>query len=197
MNILTDRLPDKDKFGRAIRTDFRYWIAFLACISDESLPQDMRVVKALELVYREIENERIGEHICGALEFIRGWHEAKEQVKENSNAVVDFEHDQHLIYAAFLQDYGIDLTRANMHYYLFMSLLFSVSQNTRFGEALYYRSVKIAPGCDKHTRKQIQEGKKIYAIKKAKVFDDLSEEEFLKEVKEQTKKLQKAAPPPA
>ena len=191
MNILFNKLPNKDKYGNAIHTSFKRWIAFLVCLDDKSLPETLRAKFALQSVYPKLDDQNIPKYLDGALDFVSRWNGNIKPAPNNSNPapVVDFTIDQHSIYSSFLKDYSIDLQASNMHFYQFMSLLFSLSQDTKFGEALYYRSVKISSDCDKYTRKQIQNAKMFYSLNKTSSIENIPEDQFIKEVKEQARRL--------
>ena len=56
----------------------------------------------------------------------------------------DFEKDAELIYAGFVQQYGIDLQTENMHWWKFMILLENLGSDTRLNRVIEYRTIDTA-----------------------------------------------------
>ncbi len=82
--------------------------------------------------------------------------------------VVDFELDGEYIYAAFLQDYGIDLIeqQGKLHWRKFLALFQGLSEDTRIKQIMQIRSMK-EPQPTKYNQEQIQkirELKSYYAL---------------------------------
>lgn len=59
----------------------------------------------------------------------------------NDKQPFDFEKDADLIYAGFMQQYGIDLQADNMHWWKFMILLENLGSNTRLNKVMEYRTI--------------------------------------------------------
>lgn len=59
----------------------------------------------------------------------------------NDKQPFDFEEDADLIYAGFMQQYGIDLQESNMHWWKFMILLENLGSGTRLQKVMEYRTV--------------------------------------------------------
>ena len=58
--------------------------------------------------------------------------------------IYSFEHDAPYIYAAFLEQYGIDLTQENnLHWWRFKAMFDSLSEKTQFVKIMGYRSMTI------------------------------------------------------
>lgn len=82
--------------------------------------------------------------------------------------VVDFELDGEYIYAAFLQDYGMDLIeqQGKLHWKKFLALFQGLSEDTRIKQIMQIRSMK-EPQPTKYNQEQIQkirELKSYYAL---------------------------------
>lgn len=58
----------------------------------------------------------------------------------NSNKPFDFKEDAELIYAGFIQQYGIDLQEIDMHWWKFMILLENLGAETRLSKVMEYRT---------------------------------------------------------
>ena len=59
----------------------------------------------------------------------------------NDKQPFDFEKDAELIYAGFVQQYGIDLQTENMHWWKFMILLENLGSDTRLNRVIEYRTI--------------------------------------------------------
>lgn len=64
--------------------------------------------------------------------------------------IFSFNYDQDLIYAAFLEQYNIDLLNCSMHWAIFNTLLSGLSENTRLCKLM---SIRAYDGDDKEMRK--------------------------------------------
>lgn len=77
-----------------------------------------------------------------------------EPKKADGPKAFDFIQDAPLIYAAFLQAYGIDLFEQRIHWWKFISLLNALPSDTRFVEVVNIRT-KPLPKPTKHNQKEI------------------------------------------
>ncbi|MCG4501247.1 bacteriophage Gp15 family protein [[Ruminococcus] torques] len=59
----------------------------------------------------------------------------------NDKQPFDFEEDADLIYAGFMQQYGIDLQESDMHWWKFMILLENLGNGTRLQKVMEYRTI--------------------------------------------------------
>lgn len=59
----------------------------------------------------------------------------------NDKQPFDFEGDADLIYAGFMQQYGIDLQESDMHWWKFMILLENLENDTRLQKVMEYRTI--------------------------------------------------------
>lgn len=76
--------------------------------------------------------------------------------------------DAPYVYAAFMDQYGIDLTSVTfMHWWKFMALFESLGDETKMSKIMYYRQASTS-GMSKERRAFINEMKKIYKIKVTK-----------------------------
>lgn len=90
------------------------------------------------------------------------------QASSGKPRVVDFELDGEYIYAAFLQDYGIDLIeqQGKLHWKKFLALFQGLSDDTRIKQIMQIRGMDL-PKPNKHNQDQIQkilELKSYYAL---------------------------------
>ena len=109
-----------DGIKHKINTDFRIWIEISDIMSDKGISDRERLTKSLLLCYGTIPNKP-AEALERMLWFFRGGNEIKpkKNQEKNQKAVYSFKYDADYIYAAFLQQYGIDITDASLHWWRF------------------------------------------------------------------------------
>ena len=182
MNLLVNRLPTTDKFGRTVRTNFRYWINFLRALSDDEIEPDSRLLYALTCVYvDEIDVSAFAEYRDGAFWFLNGGKDPDgEQSGGSSAPILDYDIDQLAIYSSFMSYYHINLTRAKLHWFEFRALMYTLPQETPAGALMYYRGKEITTDMPEWEKKQVQRMKRLCRIRKKSDDDWLSEEDFIK-----------------
>lgn len=131
---LTEPLPNVLEInGReySIETDFKKWMKFEIAVSKRQKQIDIRFLFANEYpAYCKVDD---------LLKFSRPQKELPRPMHGSSDVeVIDFEIDANLIYAAFLQQYGIDLLTAEMHWHVFLALIDGLT-GTRLDEVMAYR----------------------------------------------------------
>ena len=131
-----------------IHTDYREWIRFECLISDADVPESLKTVMALRMIFAD----NIPDDILGAAAFMTWFYRcgkpAPRRADDNNASletrrVYDFEYDSEYIYAAFLEQYGIDLTKADLHWWKFRALFMGL-HDCRFTEIMGYRGAEIS-----------------------------------------------------
>ena len=183
-NMLTEKLPNKYK-GYLINTDFRVGIKISLALDDWQLGDEERVLTALSLLYGEGIPDDMNIALDGLRWFLTCGKEAdkasysdiddvdnaKESVNVKGDDIsFDFEVDASNIYAAFLKNYNIDLTKTDMHWFQFIAL-FSNLKNTSLNDMMYYRTIDLSQykGEQKAEMKALKERYKIHKITKQQV----------------------------
>ena len=183
-NMLTEKLPNKYK-GYHINTDFRCGIKISLALDDWQLGDEERVLTALSLLYGEGIPDDMNVALDGLRWFLTCGKEAdkasysdiddvdnaKESVNVKGDDIsFDFEVDASNIYAAFLKNYNIDLTKTDMHWFQFIAL-FSNLKNTSLNDMMYYRTIDLSQykGEQKAEMKALKERYKIHKITKQQV----------------------------
>ena len=164
MNLLIHKLPQTDKYGVKIETSFRNWINFELAMNDKTIQESERILYGLSSVYdeKEITEKTIKERIDGAFDFLNGWHTQTNETASTGEKVLDFEIDAPQIYASFLMQYGINLTKAKMHWYEFMPLLINLGQETPMGYIMHIRGCKVEG--TKEQKEWIRKQKRLYRL---------------------------------
>ena len=116
------KLPQAIKVGGSfykIHTDYKYFLRFRELVKDKDAP-----IKTFDFMYiNEIPPSRL-EGIRALCEFMNPPRELPRRTgDESSEIVLDYDADAPYIYAAFMEQYGIDLINARLHWYKFIALL--------------------------------------------------------------------------
>ena len=108
---------------------------------------------------------------------------AKEQTEQKNNhtkskMIFDFTYDAEMIFSAFMQQYKIDLTTAQMHWWKFKALFSGLSDETQFIKAVQYRGMDLSKIKDKEQKKFYKSMKKLYKLPD-KRCDEQKEMDFI------------------
>lgn len=139
-----------------INTGHRAGIAFTAVLEDSSLSDEDKLSRALNIYYhdRDVTRHDPRALITGALTFY-GYDPSEHYGKTKSalskgggtscksKQLISYIKDDALIYAAFLQQYGIDLADGELHWHKFRALLDGLTEDTQLVKVMRYRSVKL------------------------------------------------------
>lgn len=166
MSILTKSLPSVLVISGKeypINTDFRVWLKFSEIINDRSRTKTSKANSLVMLVFGEIPENAV-DCLRGAELFFAGEPEEKAGPGGRKKRTFDFSQDAELIYAAFYQQYGIDLCSADLHWWQFRALFEGLGSTTQFIKVLEYRSMEIDKIEDKKMRAFYAKMKKQYAL---------------------------------
>lgn len=170
-NILLDILPetvDIDGIEYRINSDFRISILFELLMQDDELGKRQKLVQGLQLYYPEIPHnvtmavdKMIWFYRCGKETGNGGHGSGSGRAKQ----IYSFEYDDDYIYAAFLEQYGIDLQDIKeLHWWKFRALFRGLSEDTEFVKIMGYRSVKITSEMSKEQREFYKKMQSIHAL---------------------------------
>ena len=133
MNILTDVLPESiDISGKIyqINADFRTCLKVCMAQEDETLTNFEKSQIVLSLLYPVCPAD-----VQTALEKASWFLNSGETAKESTGYVprlYSFSKDANLIFAAFRQTHGIDLQKADLHWWEFLALFMDLGADTTF-----------------------------------------------------------------
>lgn len=170
-NILLDILPetvDIDGIEYRINSDFRISILFELLMQDDEVGKRQKLIQGLKLYYPEIPHnvtmavdKMIWFYRCGKETESGGHGSGSGRAKQ----IYSFEHDDDYIYAAFLEQYGIDLQDVEeLHWWKFRALFRGLSEDTEFVKIMGYRSVKITSKMSKEQREFYKKMQSIHAL---------------------------------
>lgn len=178
-NILLDPLP-KEWHGYHINSDFRIGIQITQCLEDKELSDLERRITASSLLFPDNgQRPDLEEAMEGINWFLNEFNHDRHSKKASGIKAMDFDTDQWRIYAAFKSQYGINLNRVSMHWFVFMGLLYNLDE-CNFTRVIDIRQKKITSKMPKEEKQSIIEAKKIYALGGVEV--PLTQEEKEREV---------------
>ena len=168
MSILTQKLPDSIVVnGEAypIRTDFRVWLQFTELMLS-ARPAAEKTVQMLVLLFEALPCD-----FCATWEAVLAFYAGCDREQKKGGAeraaakrIYDFEADGAYIYAAFLQQYHIDLQTAALHWWSFRALFHALGEETQFVKIMGYRSMDVSKIKNKEQREMYAKLKKQYAL---------------------------------
>ena len=131
-----------------INPDFRTVLRCYEIQGDKAELSQEELLKILLLFYKK-QRMFTEEHVnkmywffsCGREKGIRRFPRKAAGIKVKQ--AFDFETDASLIYAGFIQQYGIDLQREDMHWWKFMILLENLGSNTKLSKIMEYRTIDV------------------------------------------------------
>lgn len=175
MSLLTAALPKTVRVrGRsfAVQTDFRAILALYETLEDDAQSEASRALSALRRFY----GDSLPRDLAAAATAMRGFLAPQLCDEENEGAAADakrsarapdfsFVTDAPYIYAAFLEQYGMDLLEvAYLHWHAFLALFAALSQGTRFGEIRAARAAVITADMSPAQKEYLREMKKRFAL---------------------------------
>ncbi|MBR2916391.1 MAG: hypothetical protein IKC07_02160 [Clostridia bacterium] len=148
-----------------IRTDFRIWIKISEIFSNMDLHPADKIIKIFSLIFTtDALPSSIDDAIKSIGEFLSPFSSMEEEKGERGGkASFSFSHDGGLIYAAFLSQYGIDLTSAHLHWWRFLALLFSL-EDCKFTEIVKIRALDLSAIKDTNQKRFIRKLKRLYRL---------------------------------
>lgn len=180
MSILTETLPDSvivDGCDVKINTDFKVWLNFSEMLNSNKLRTE-DIVKIFTLIFPALP-KTFNNGIEAILKFYshsnKKTYENKSESTSNKN-LFNFDYDADLIFSAFMQQYKIDLTTVNMHWWKFLALFGCLSEDTQFIKVIQYRGMDLNKIRDKEMLKHYKKMKQLYKLpdnrnEKQKEFD--------------------------
>ena len=164
MTIFSKALPDGYiRHGREykMRTDFKVWLKVEGLASDNDIASDMKFSAELKLIFPVTPpaDERLIQFIGW---FLRCGEEPKE-IRAGGIRAYSSEHDEGYIFAAFMQQYHIDLSETDMHWWKYQALFRSL-RDTKFTDIAGWRSADIDNDMPKSRREFLTEMQEYYAL---------------------------------
>lgn len=178
MNVLMDDLPYTVIVANVrlpINTDYRTGILFEQTLNDPVMPEDEKLITILQLYYGDAffslldDMDTVQEALNGIMWFYRCGADETENSKTDSESSgkeppFSYEHDAGYIHAAFVEAYGIDLTKDRLHWWQFRALFLGLPETVLFCKIMGYRTMEILAKMPKAQKRFYQRMKEIYKI---------------------------------
>jgi len=165
IDLTLKSLPDAVTVGGRdffIKTDFRTWLNFEKTLKEDGI-QSVKLNDILQDFSPVPTNEEINEFIDKIFEFFESKNVCPKDYGGGGESVLDYQIDGDYIYAAFVEQYGIDLCDIEyLHWHKFLALVRSISDDTMLGKIMSYRGYKNSG--NKSYEKQMKELKAIWAL---------------------------------
>ncbi len=181
MNILLDGyngLPEEVRIGGTlypINSDFHYSIMFEILMQDNDVPDNQKLAKAARIYFpiiphdaEEAVDKMLWFYTCGREESAQ---KKRINARRSKTRAYSFDYDDEYIYAAFMAQYGIDLTETSMHWWKFRALFRSLTDANEFVKIQEYRTVEIKEGMSKDQKDFYKRMKRIHALPVSKTED--------------------------
>jgi len=151
-NYLLDELPT-EILGCPIRTGHRDILALMERIEDIKEPREKALALLQGLFVKEIPNDEtlFEKHINPFLEGGK-YHRYKEEGKQT----LSWYQDSQEIFSSFYQTYNIDLTKVNLHWYVFCALFAGLPAETPIKKLMELRGWKPSKNDSKEYREEMR-----------------------------------------
>lgn len=136
--ISQEELPTRiiaDDLEIPVSADFRSWIKADLILKDRQIPKEAKLPVICQYIGLDLTNldVTIPDLWTGIFKFYMCEQEPRGEAVSSSRATAyRFDCDWWLIYAAFIQQYGINLLRADLHWFEFRALLDGLTEQTQF-----------------------------------------------------------------
>ena len=164
MKIFSEPLPDGYiRLGKkyTMNTDFRTWLKIESVLSDNDIAPDIAAMTELKLAFRIV--PPIDKKLFDFLDWFCRCGEDKKELSFRSSGNYSSDHDEGYIYAAFLQQYNIDLAYSEMHWWKYQAL-FRGLRDTKFNDIMSWRSAVITVDMPREQREFLENMQQLYAV---------------------------------
>lgn len=174
-NFLTERPPDTVMVAGkayAVNTDFRVGFKLEEIMRSSSMTGEEKILRMLQAYYPTIPTDVKGAvdralwfYQCGDVKQVQEDKKERYRNRRHRNvAAYSFCQDAPYLYAAFLEQYNIDLCDVEyMHWWKFCAMFESLNDETQMSKIIYYRRGSTT-GMPKEKRFFINEMKKKYRL---------------------------------
>ena len=166
MNLLTSQLPDRieiDGQQYKLNTGFRTCLRIIYAFEDNRLTIYEKFQVMLENLYDELPSD-LNRAVELGTKFLNFGEKEKDDGDDLGPRVFSFEHDGNLIFAAFQQTHGIDLSKIDLHWWQFMALFMDLGSETAFCQLISFRK-RIKDGtASKEEQKEYRMHRELYDL---------------------------------
>ena len=171
--LLSNRLPDSVEIhGKSypINTDYRIGIQVESILLDSDMSDDMKVYETIRLYFDDMPPLEYAEEIIKKIIWFYTGHELEDERrsqrgnKPGNGLYFSYIHDADKIAAAFMQQYGVDITEKKLHWWKFRAMFNSLSEDTQFVKVVGYRAMQIPANMPRKQKEFYKKMKKIHAL---------------------------------
>lgn len=159
--ILPQSVVIEDK-AYEINTDFRVWAEICDYIESDKFSYEEKILKLLCDAYTRELPPYLDSALDALLDFMMQG--KRGESSEGGARVMDFSTDQGMIYASFMQQYGIDLYKAELHWWSFINLLNALDENTAFMKIVGFRGMNCETIKNKELKRYYRRMKEKYRL---------------------------------
>lgn len=176
INILIDPLPETISIAGKdylINSGFRTFMLLEQLLFDDTISDADKVLQMMNLIFVD-EYPSVSEEVMSKIiEFYRCGKSVRKKAGRRNNQkkelkapkIYDFDYDDALIFAAFYQQYHIDMNEIeDMHWWKFKALFNSLSADCEFVKIMGYRAADLSQIHDKEERERIAKLKALYSL---------------------------------
>lgn len=156
-------LPERDRLGNPILTGFGNMLRLPVLAADDALDEAEKTVLAAKLLYGRVPEALDAQAAMDELLWF--FHCGREPVKDGAPPLFDFEQDAELIYASFLQVYGMDLAVVRPHWWAFCALFAALPEDCALGRVMRLRAADPV-GLPAAQRAALARQKRMFALKR-------------------------------
>lgn len=158
--------PPKGVLGNGIyypvHTDFGVWLEFAGILEEEDGAR--AAMRALRLCYKDKIPLDFDEAFYLLCEFFSGGSLPEKTDGKECEPVISFVKDEELIYASFLSEYGIDLSKERLHWWRFLALLKNLGPESSLMKVISIRTTKASDIKNPLLRRRLLRQKKLYSL---------------------------------
>lgn len=145
-----------------VDTDFRAWVRFQGILISDGTDNE-KAAKVCEFMSK-MGIPQTKESLDAVLKFYAGASTENQTKSGGNEQSYDFEKDSEFIFSAFLDSYGIDLTKEKLHWWRFKALFKSLPEDCQMCKIMMYRTIDIKK-VPKEQQKFYREMKARYSLK--------------------------------
>lgn len=170
-----------------INTDFRASIAFEELMQDARLTDEERISGILEAYFgdaalptvsRLCADGKAGALFQAIMDFYRCGAPEPPKPQKSERRAYSFSTDEKRIYAAFSDQYGLDLYSVEyLHWWKFSAMFSALSDTTEMAKVMHIRTAEFEKGMTAKERAALRRAKKIYALPDTRT-DEQRDEDF-------------------
>ena len=145
-----------------INTDYRVALRCFEVIEDDSICDEERALAVIYLLFGEVPTSNIEDFLRIAGDYLRCGE--KEETQVSSEKDMDFTADEKYIVASFMSDYQIDLSRTDMHFWLYIQLIQGFTEKSVMSRVREIRNYDLEELKDPKSRAKMVKAKEAVAL---------------------------------